>query len=144
MQVSTHLQGPSRRRDTLTVTKSQNRSIQAQNTPQPSGCRNKSPGSVGSPGLATAFWPAPGGPDPGSVYYAYQPTTDNYWALATFTSASGAPLPSTVMFGKRGAAGSGNVAYDMAPLICGEIRWYPQEVLSAWSLPSSPPPGVTC
>jgi hypothetical protein len=85
-----------------------------------------------------------GGPNPGSVYYAYQPAADTYWALAAFTSPIGAPLVGTVMFRKTGVAGPWHLTLDIAPLICGEIRWFPRGVLSVWSLPTTPPPGVTC
>src|SRR5215467_16275946 len=35
---------------------------------------------------------AGGGPEAGSVYYAYDPSTDTYWALASFAPSSTASL----------------------------------------------------
>jgi hypothetical protein len=84
-----------------------------------------------------------GAPDPGSVYYAYEPATNTYWALATFTSGIGPPNQFIVMFWQTGLAGPWHVAED-GTLICGEVQWFGPEVLEAWSLPTTPPPGVTC
>jgi hypothetical protein len=84
-----------------------------------------------------------GAPDPGSVYYAYEPATNTYWALATFTSGIGPPNQFLVMFWQTGLAGPWHVAED-GTLICGEIQWFGPAVLAAWSLPTTPPPGVTC
>jgi hypothetical protein len=84
-----------------------------------------------------------GAPDPGSVYYAYEPATNTYWALATFTSGIGPPNQFLVMFWQTGLAGPWHVAED-GTLICGEIQWFGPAVLEAWSLPTTPPAGQTC
>ncbi len=92
------------------------------------------------------------GPIPGDTYYAYDPATDIYWAWATFP-VNGAAPPSVIaafrehgqsgMFRKAGA-GSWQVTTDSAPTFCAELRFFPPAVLTAWALPTTPPPYQTC
>jgi hypothetical protein len=93
-----------------------------------------------------------GGPMPGSVYYAHDPAKDTYWALAGFEPSSTASLNVQVgfqdgggspMFRKVGA-GAWHVGNPGVPSFCGEVQWFPLAVLSAWSLPTTPAPGLTC
>ena len=84
-----------------------------------------------------------GGPLPGSVYYAYEPATDTYWARATFISGA-YPDPGetdVVMFQQPGA-GPWIVEGDRSQ--CVQIGWFPQAVLMAWSMPTSLQAGVSC
>jgi hypothetical protein len=92
------------------------------------------------------------GPMPGSVYYAYDPTTDTHWALADFEPSSTASLDVQVgfqdgggraMFRKTGA-GAWQVGTPGVPYFCGEVKFFPQPVLIAWSMPTTAPPGLTC
>jgi hypothetical protein len=93
-----------------------------------------------------------GGPLPGSVYYAYDPTTGTYWALADFelggSMAMAIPIP--MMFQKVGTGPwlvrRANVSPNGTLLVpaCSEIQWFPPVVLMAWSMPTTPPAGVTC
>lgn len=91
-----------------------------------------------------------GGPLPGSVYYAYDPATGTYWALANFELIGGMTVPVPMMFQK---AGTGPWQYQRADLsqngtqldpTCSELQWFPAAVLMAWSMPTAPPAGVTC
>lgn len=84
-----------------------------------------------------------GGPLPDSVYYAYDPATSTYWALADFELTGGMTIPIPMMFQKAGT-GTWRVLRDDLSQNCGEIKWFPPMVLMAWSLPTTPPPGVTC
>jgi len=89
-----------------------------------------------------------GGPMPGSVYYAYDPATDTYWALADFAPSSTASLNVQVGFQDGGSygmyrkagAGSWQVEQPGFPPICGEAKFFPQAVLMAWSISMSLPP----
>jgi hypothetical protein len=91
-----------------------------------------------------------GGPLPGSVYYAYDPATGNYWALAEFELTGGMTIPIPMMFQMAGTglwqARRANLSQNGTPLVpaCSEIRWFPPVVLMAWSMPTAPPTGVTC
>lgn len=89
---------------------------------------------------------------PGSVYYAYDPATDTYWALAEFLPSSTASFNvkvnfqdggNTGMFRKSGA-GPWQVRTPGWPPICDEPRFFPHEVLDVWALPTSAAPGVAC
>src|SRR5215467_2364228 len=97
-----------------------------------------------------------GGPLPGSAYYAYDPATKTYWALATFAPVN--PDAPSYAFGsmarifsayygdgtqffKRIGSDSlwddepGSCASNLgcgAPVICGELSWFPANVLTAW------------
>jgi hypothetical protein len=84
---------------------------------------------------------------PGSVYYAYDPATGTYWALAHFEPSSTASLNVQVSFQdggnfgmfRRTGAGSWQVGIAGEPPVCGELKFYPQAVLMAWSLPATAP-----
>lgn len=91
-------------------------------------------------------------PVPGSVYYAYDPAADTYWALASFQPSDMASLNVKVnfqdggdvgMFRKAGA-GPWQVQTPGWPPICDEPRFFPQVVLTAWGLPTSAQPGMGC
>jgi hypothetical protein len=93
-----------------------------------------------------------GGPLPGSVYYAYDPTTDTYWALADFEPSSTASLDVQVAFQDGGGiamyqmagGGSWQVQTAGAPSFCSEVKFFPIVVLEAWSMQTTPPTGLTC
>lgn len=81
---------------------------------------------------------------PGSVYYAYDPATDTYWAEATFQGSRTASLKVLVGFQDGGSIGffaraarSGWQA-DVGgePVVCFEVPFFPPAVLTAWSLPT--------
>jgi hypothetical protein len=84
------------------------------------------------------------GTRPGSVYYAYDPATDTYWALANFLPSSTAS--SRVLAGfqdgasiglfTRAGTGSWRVHLGGEPVVCTEVRFFPHPVLTAWSLPT--------
>jgi hypothetical protein len=83
-------------------------------------------------------------PSPGSVYYAYDPGTGTYWALARFEPSKTASLNVQVnfqdgasygLFTKPGT-GTWRVQTGRIPLVCGEVRFFPRTVLAAWSLPT--------
>jgi hypothetical protein len=85
---------------------------------------------------------------PGSVYYAYDPSTMDYWALAQFEPAAGDTLNQQVGFQDGGGTGlykmqSGG-AWSMGiagePAICEEIKYYPASVLAAWNISTSAVP----
>jgi hypothetical protein len=79
---------------------------------------------------------------PGSVYYAYQPATGTYWALARYEPTSGDSQTVQVGFQdggsdgffKRTGAGPWQVSLGGEPEICTQPRFFPQPVLAAWSL----------
>jgi hypothetical protein len=87
---------------------------------------------------------------PGSVYYAYDPATGTYWALADFEPTT--PFSdqtaymegSSVGFFKRTGAGAWQVSIYTEDLVCGKIQFFPPAVLTAWALPTTPPAGLTC
>jgi hypothetical protein len=91
------------------------------------------------------------GTRPGSIYYAYDPATDRYWALATFEPSRTASLTVTVGFQDGGAiglftkigTGTWHVVAGGIPTICGEVQFFPRAVLTAWSLPTDTT-GVAC
>ena len=91
-----------------------------------------------------------GGPLPGSVYYAYDPATGTYWALANFELTGGMTIPIPMMFQRAGTGPwlvrRANLSQNGALLApdCSEIQWFPPVVLMAWSMPAAPPTGVTC
>jgi hypothetical protein len=80
----------------------------------------------------------------GSVYYAYDPATYTYWAQANFLPSSTAS--SKVLVGFQDGASIGfftrigngrwQVQLGGAPVVCTEVRFFPQAVLVAWSLPA--------
>jgi hypothetical protein len=79
---------------------------------------------------------------PGSVYYAYDPATDTYWAEATFVGSRTASVKVLVGFQDGGSIGffdraarSGwQVDVGGAPVVCFEVPFFPPAVLVAWSL----------
>src|SRR5580658_880144 len=81
---------------------------------------------------------------PGSVYYAYDPATDTYWAEATFMGSRTAPVKVLVGFQDGGSIGffdraarSGwQVDVGGVPIVCFEVPFFPPAVLMAWSLPT--------
>jgi hypothetical protein len=94
-----------------------------------------------------------GGTYPGSVYYAYDPATDTYWALAQFWPSRTASFDVQVSFqdGRGDAmfrkAGSGPWQAQLIasiPYVCNEVKFFPPAVLNAWKLPASLPAGLHC
>lgn len=90
------------------------------------------------------------GPTPGSVYYAYDPATDTYWALADFQPSGTASLDVQVGFQDGGGIAmfqkAGSEAWQTTsagePQFCAEAKFFPPAVLTAWSM--SAPPGLGC
>jgi hypothetical protein len=84
------------------------------------------------------------GISPGSVYYAYDPATGAYWALANFLPSLRAPFKVLVGFQDgasiglftRIASGSWQVRLAGEPAVCTEVAFFPSAVLTAWSLPA--------
>jgi hypothetical protein len=89
---------------------------------------------------------------PGSVYYAYVPATATYWAMATYGPVSTDSLTVEVGFQDGGSdglfkkTGSGpwQVTLGGEPVTCEVLRFYPQAVLQAWSMPTSATPASMC
>jgi hypothetical protein len=87
-----------------------------------------------------------GGPMPGSVYYAYDPAADTYWAAANFAPVKGLPLSAVEAFEGSGDIGMfrkvGTGSWQMqtvaSGLECLAPRFFPKAVLIAWSLPTTP------
>ncbi len=83
-----------------------------------------------------------------SVYYAYDPATQTYWAEASFAPTSTDPLSVSVGFQDGGQGGyfkeSGSGPWQFQsmgqPAICEAQRFFPQAVLVAWAMPT-PVPG---
>jgi hypothetical protein len=92
------------------------------------------------------------GSTPGSIYYAYVPSTGTYWAMGTYEPASTDSLTAKVSFQDGGATGVfkkvGRGAWQAGvvgePAYCGEISYFPPAVLEAWSIPTTVPPGGKC
>jgi hypothetical protein len=92
------------------------------------------------------------GTRPNSVYYAFDPAADTYWALAEFTATATAPQDVTVNFQDGGdiglftkvGANPWQVRLGGIPPECNELKFYPQVVLAAWSLPTSPTVANMC
>jgi hypothetical protein len=82
---------------------------------------------------------------PGSVYYAYDPASDTYWAEATFLPSRTASVKILVGFQDGGSIGlfaraarSGwQVWLGGEPVVCTEVPFFPPAVLTAWSLPTN-------
>ena len=80
---------------------------------------------------------------PGTVYYAYDPATDTYWAEATFKPSStdstivltGFQDGASVGFFTKPGNGGWEVQEGGAPPACTEVLFFPPAVLVAWSLP---------
>lgn len=124
----------------------------------PSGVRNLTVSSAERSKLTASFVAFKGispadvlgtAPLPGSVYYAYVPATDTYWALAEFRPSSTASLQVQVSFQDGGNYGMfrkvGSGAWQAQtpgwPPVCDEAQYFPTSVLRTWALPTSPPPG---
>jgi hypothetical protein len=84
------------------------------------------------------------GTRPGSIYYAYDPATHTYWAEANFLPSGTASFKVLVGF-QDGASiglftrignGSWQVQLGGEPVVCAEVLFFPQSVLTAWSLPT--------
>jgi len=80
---------------------------------------------------------------PNSVYYAYDPTTQTYWALAEFTPSSSASQNAQVGFQDGGSLGlftmkagqAWTVQNGFIPFPCSEVKFFPATVVTAWNLP---------
>jgi hypothetical protein len=80
----------------------------------------------------------------GSVYYAYDPATDTYWAEADFLP-SGTASPKVLvgfqdgasigLFVRAGRSGW-QVQLGGEPVVCAEVPFFPPAVLTVWSLPT--------
>jgi hypothetical protein len=85
------------------------------------------------------------GTRPGSVYYAYDPATDTYWAEANFLPSRTASLKVLVGFQDgasiglfvRAARSGWQVQLGGEPVVCAEVPFFPPAVLMAWSLPTA-------
>jgi hypothetical protein len=84
------------------------------------------------------------GTAPNGVYYAYDPATGTYWAMATFmpsTTASENTIVdmqdggNTGMF-TRTSEGAWQVVREGVPPGCGILQFYPTTVITAWALPT--------
>jgi hypothetical protein len=81
---------------------------------------------------------------PRSVYYAYDPATDTYWAEANFLPSRTASLKVLVGFQDgasiglfaRAARSGWQVQLGGEPVVCAEVPFFPPAVLIAWSLPT--------
>jgi len=91
------------------------------------------------------------GTTPNGVYYAYDPATNTYWALAFFDISPKAPTDVLVNSQDGGSegfytkVGSGPwhvQAGGVGP--CTDIQFFPKPVLAAWAFATSPPAGNTC
>jgi hypothetical protein len=93
-----------------------------------------------------------GAPTPGSVYYAYDPATDTYWALAGFETSPTASMQVQVNFQDGGnmgmyrkvGTGAWQVQLGGVPPWCAESTFFPLPVLAAWSMPTTKPAGLGC
>jgi hypothetical protein len=89
---------------------------------------------------------------PGSVYYAYDPATNTYWARAVFVPSKTAPLNVLANFQDGGSEGlytkigSGpwQIHHSFFPEVCADEEFFPKAVLAAWALPTSIPAGLNC
>ena len=92
------------------------------------------------------------GSRPGSIFYSYAPSTETYWAMASYEPASTDSLTVQVSFQdggetglfKRVGSGPWQTILGTAPPFCGEVRFFPQAVLETWSLPTTPPVPSEC
>jgi len=81
---------------------------------------------------------------PGSIYYAYDPATDTYWAEANFVPSRTASQKVLVGFQDgasiglfaRAARSGWQVQLGGEPVVCAEVPFFPPAVLMAWSLPT--------
>jgi hypothetical protein len=92
------------------------------------------------------------GSRPGSIYYGYVPSTETYWAMASYEPASTDPLTVTVSFQdggemgmfKKVGSGPWQATLGGAPPFCAEVSFFPQAVLETWLLPTTPPVPSEC
>jgi hypothetical protein len=127
----------------------------------PGGIRNLAISSAERSELTQAFMAHKGislsdvqgaGPLPGSVYYAYDPATGTYWALAAFDPSSTASSKVSVDFQDGGgtgmfrmaSGGSWQVQNSGVPSTCSELLFFPKAVLQTWRMPTSAPSGMHC
>jgi hypothetical protein len=91
------------------------------------------------------------GTAPNSVYYAYDPATGTYWAMATFVESATASFNTTVdmqdggntgMFSEP-SGGAWQVVREGVPPGCGMLQFYPTAVITAWALPTPVCPMAT-
>jgi hypothetical protein len=88
---------------------------------------------------------------PNSVYYAYDPASKTYWAMASFMPSSTASQQILVGFQdggntglyKMATGGSWAVSQSGVPPYCAEQRYFPQPVLAAWGM-GTVPAGLVC
>jgi hypothetical protein len=89
---------------------------------------------------------AGGGPFPGSVYYAYDPAIETFWASADFKPANGLSLTAIEAFEgtgdigmlRKAGAGSWQMQTAASSLRCLAPHFFPKAVLIVWSLPTAP------
>lgn len=93
------------------------------------------------------------GTAPGSVYYAYDPATQTYYAKATYEPKTSDPLSVTVGFQDGGQGGyfkkSGSAPWQVEsmgqPAVCTALRFFPSAVLAVWDNFGLPAPSSgTC
>jgi hypothetical protein len=89
------------------------------------------------------------GAAPNSVYYAYDPATDTYWAMATFEPSATASVNTETAMQDGGNTGMFTKASDGAwqmrqasfPPGCDLAQFFPSAVIAAWALSTFCPPG---
>jgi hypothetical protein len=126
----------------------------AQHLAEPGGVQNLVISSAERSELTAAFVAHYGispsdvaGTYPGSVYCAYDPATDTYWAVGQFRASSGAPMNVLVEFQDGGnfglfrtvGTGPWQVQTENYPPARSEPQFFPQAVLMVWGLPTSTP-----
>jgi hypothetical protein len=92
------------------------------------------------------------GSRPGSLDYGYVPSTQTYWAMASYEPAKAVPLAVTVSFQdggetglfKKVGSGPWRAILGSEPPYCGELRFFPRPVLSVWALPTAIPADGKC
>jgi hypothetical protein len=119
----------------------------AQPTAQPAGAQNLVASPALKAQLLAAYLAQKGfqpswvtGPDAGSVYYGFLPSTNTYWAMATFSLAPGAPQQANVNMQDGGNIGiytavSGQpwtVRFGTVPFPCPGAL--PQALMSVWDI----------
>jgi hypothetical protein len=89
------------------------------------------------------------GTAPNSMYYAYDPATGAYWAMATFVESATASSNTGVEMQDGGDTGMFTEASDGAwqmrrasfPTGCGLLHFFPAAVIKVWGLSTFCPPG---
>jgi len=89
---------------------------------------------------------------PGSVYYAYDPATNTYWAKAGFVPSKTAPQSLLEIFQQDGSGAAFYRKVGSGPWQaryagdgpCIYVSFFPKAVLAAWAIPMSVPAGVSC